>query len=98
MALDIHKLEKGRPTDLLLSLDQTALTVLQPAFARFKQATGLVIDPYGTLKLSSGLEPLLVALRSTLPTEKQKALVYAKMIQALEVAEQQGNAVVLVGD
>lgn len=98
MALDIHTLEKGQPAALLLSLDEAALIALAPAFARYKQATGLAIDPYGTLKLSSGLGPLLSALKATTPPSKQQAAIYSQVLHVLEAAEGNGKAVVFVGD
>jgi len=70
MALDIHRLENGQPYELLYSIGEAAYELLAPAFNLFKQRTGLTIDPYGDLQLSSGLQALIDTLNSCLQTEK----------------------------
>lgn len=99
MALDIHKLEAGRPGQLLFQIDETAYSALEPAFRLFYERIGFCIDPYGDMKFGSGLGTLIAVLTEYRAASDLKSpVIYERFLQALESWEENGVYVVFVGD
>lgn len=96
MSLDLHRLESGRAKERLLSLDEGMYWHLEPAFSLYKKRTGLLIDPYGDLKLSSGFRPLIEALNETLCTTKQPDARSAMSALLLVLSEADKNQIDLI--
>lgn len=64
MALDVHAYESGRIGRLLFQIDDKLYGELDPAFALFKQRTGIFIDPYRDTVLSGELGALISCLEA----------------------------------
>ncbi len=94
MSIDIHKLMNGRPTDLLLSINDSEYAELLPAIEMYKAKTGLFIDQYGDLKLSSGVQPLIESAKASTSGSK----IYSSLISVLKQSEVGGYGIIFVGD
>jgi hypothetical protein len=60
MALDFHIL--GEKSKRLFGLDDTKLKHLEDVFQKFKQQTGIYIDPYGDLILSVESQKIIIQI------------------------------------
>ncbi len=99
MTLDIHELIDGCPKKLLYQLDDVSLQALTSAFARFESRTGLLIDPDGDLRLSSGLEPLISAISDSMAASEGQANELCNAFLRRVVAWQRGGInIIFVGD
>jgi hypothetical protein len=98
MTLDIHILEGGGAGQLLLSIDENAYAALEPAFSIYRRKTGLFIDPYGTLKMSSGFKPLIEAIDEAMTQISENKGLFTELRSLLIDAEKSGHAIILEGD
>ena len=96
MTLDIYKLENGQAGELLFSLNDLSYSKLEPAFDLYKNKTGLFIDPYGDIKLSSGFEPLIKSINDA--TTKENEQLFKDVINILNKAHLNNYEVIFVGD
>jgi len=94
MSIDIHKLKNGRPADLLLSISDSEYAELLPAIEMYKEKTGLFIDQYTDLKLSSGVEPLIESVEAS----KNGSKIYGSLATVLKQSEAGGYGIIFVGD
>lgn len=94
MSIDIHKLENGRPLDLLLSINDLEYAELLPAVESFKAKTGLFIDQYSDLKLSSGVQPLIESVEASSNGSK----IYSSLLNVLKQSEVGGYGIIFVSD
>jgi len=94
MSIDIHKLKNGRAEDYLLSINDSEYSELSPAIEMYKSKTGLFIDQYSDLKLSSGVLPLIQSLEAT----SNGTDIYASLINVLKQSESAGYGIIFVGD
>ena len=98
MALDIYKLEGNTAVKLLFSIDDNAYTVLEPAFNIYRSKTGLFVDPYGTLKLSSGFKPLIEAIDEAMSRINEHRALFEELRNLLIDAESNGHAIIIEGE
>jgi hypothetical protein len=94
MSIDIHKLKNGKAEDLLLSINDSEYTELLPAIEVYKAKTGLFIDQYSDLKLSSGVQPLIDAVEASSNGSK----IYNSLVNVLKQSEAGGYGIIFVGD
>lgn len=94
MGINIHKLKNCRAEVLLISINDSEYLELLPAFDRYQSKTGLYIDQYGDLKLSSGVQPLIEAIEAT----NDGSRVYNSLLSVLKQSEVTGYGVIFVGD
>jgi hypothetical protein len=95
MSLDIHKLKNGRPEERLLSISDSEYSELLPVFDSFKSKTGLHIEQYSDLKLSSGVfQPLIEAIKAS----GNSAKIYGELLKVLEQSVVAGCGIMFVGD
>ncbi len=94
MSIDIHLLKNGRAEDFLLSIDDSEYLELSPAIELYKSKTGLFIDQYGDLKLSSGVSPLIDSLEVT----SNGSEIYKSLLSVLKQSEVAGNGIIIVGN
>ncbi|MBD3654076.1 hypothetical protein [Kangiella sp.] len=94
MSLDIHKLQNGQPAELLISISSTEYEELYPAIERFKSKTGLLIDQYSDLKLSSGVLPLIQSIEEV----STESVFYNSLLKVLKQSEADGYGIMFVGD
>jgi len=98
MSIDIHILKNGQAEKLLYSINESSYSILEPIFEKYKNKTGLYIDPYGTLKLSSGLE-ILISLISEKAEKNQTELPeYKKILSILNEAQSNNYGIIFVGE
>lgn len=94
MSIDVHKLIDGRPKDRLLSISEPEYVEIFPAIELYREKTGLFIDQYSDLKLSSGVKPLIESLE-----EKDNGRsIYGLLIGALRKSEADGYGIIFFGD
>ena len=98
MALDIHILEGGKVGQLLYSIDEEAYDALEPAFNIYFRKTGLFIDQYGSLKLSSGFKPLIDAIDKAMSQTNEHRELFMELRNQLVDAENNGCAIIFEGD
>ena len=96
MALDVYKSKNGTYQELLLSIDDGGYAILSTAFDIYKKRTGLFIDPYATLKLNSGVAPLISSINDAFPDNKHK--IVNTLLDILKQAESEHFGVTFVGD
>ena len=94
MSIYIHKLTNGRPTDLLLSINDSEYAELLPAIEMFKAKTGLFIEQYSDLKLSSGVQPLIESVEASSNGSK----IYSLLVGVLKNSEADGYGIIFIGD
>lgn len=94
MSLDIHKLKSDKAEDLLLSINDSEYAELLPAIEIYKSKTGLFIDQYSDLKLSSGVQPLIDAVAVSSNGSK----IYNSLVNVLKQSEAGGYGIIFVGD
>lgn len=100
MTLDIHRLENGQAQEKLISIGNAEFGLLEPGFKLFSKKTGLPIDPYRDLKLSSGLQALIQALEETRKHEKSKEAkgIMESLLRVLYEAQSKGHSIIFCGD
>ena len=96
MALDIYKSNNGSLSELLLSIKDEDYKILSSAFDTYEKRTGLFIDPYSTLKLNSGVAPLITSINDALPESNHK--IVKALLNILKQAERDHFGVTFVGD
>ncbi|EAR10586.1 hypothetical protein MED297_11240 [Reinekea sp. MED297] len=84
----------GKAKDHLLSINSSEYVELLPAIELFRAKTGLFIDQYGDLKLSSGVSSLVESLEAT-STGNQN---YRSLIRVLRASEEEGYGIIFLGD
>ncbi len=94
MSIDIHKLKNGRAEEHLLSINDSEYSELLPAIDRYKSKTGLYIDQYSDLKLSSGVQPLIEAVE----VASTGSEIYSSLLKVLKQSEVAGYGIIFVGD
>lgn len=94
MSLDIHKLTNGRPGECLLSISDAEYLELLPAFRVFKSKTGLTIDQYTDLKLSSGLSILIKSIEA----KSSGNAVHSSLLKVLKQSEENGQGIIFIGE
>jgi hypothetical protein len=94
MSLDIHKLKNGRPGKCLLSIGDAEYFELLPAFRIFKSKTGLTIDQYTDLKLSSGLSILIESVEA----KSNGSTVHSSLLKVLRQSEENGQGIIFIGE
>ena len=94
MSIDIHKLKNGRGEERLLSINDSEYSELLPAIDRYMSKTGLYIDQYSDLKLSSGVQPLIESVEATNTGNK----IYGSLLKVLKQSEANGYGIIFVGD
>lgn len=94
MSLDIHKLQNGKASDLILSIKDSEIAELMNAFELFRSKTGLLIDPYGDIKFSSGFNALIQCLEETDSGSK----VYSDLLGLLRESDDKNVSLIFVGD
>ncbi|MBY6220852.1 hypothetical protein [Marinobacter nauticus] len=92
--MDLHKLIDGRPMCHLLSISDSEYTEIFPAIELYREKTGLFIDQYSDLKLSSGVKPLIESLEA----KDNGSSIYGLLIGALRKSEADGYGIIFVGD
>jgi len=98
MALDIYKLEGSTAGQLLFSIDDNGYAVLEPAFNIYRSKTGLFVDPYGTLKLSSGFKPLIESIDEAMSQINERRGLFKELRNLLIDAESNGHAIIIEGE
>ena len=98
MALDIHKIENGKTSELLFSISDSLYSIFEPAFNDYKNKTGLYIDPYGKLKLSSGLTTLIEVLTHAMNQNDKHVDSYQRLINTLKNADKNNYGIIFEGD
>ncbi len=94
MGIDIHRLKNGRPEDLLLTINESEYQDLLPAIETYSANTGLLIDQYSDLKLSSTVIPLIEALESSANGSE----IYRSLIGILKQSDVEGYGIIFIGD
>jgi hypothetical protein len=101
MALDFYKPGNN---DLLFRLNEEQLDQLSDIFIQFKQWTGLIIDPYGTMNLTTENQVTLISvidkyINSTdLNKDKQKTVAIIEFRGLLNYFSKNKTDLRLIGD
>lgn len=100
MALDIHRLENGKPRERLFTISDADFALLNSSFELFSKRTGLPIDPYADLKLSSGFQALIDALNEQLKAEIRNdvKVLLQSVLRVLNNAQAKGLSIIFCGD
>ncbi|SEF67643.1 hypothetical protein [Marinobacterium lutimaris] len=94
MSIDVHKIIDGRTQDHILSINSTEYAEILPAIELYRAKTGLFIDQYSDLKLSSGVKPLIESLEA----KSTGSQIYKSLISVLKKSELEGYGIIFIGE
>lgn len=87
-------MKNGRAEEILLSINDSEYADLQPAFDLYQSKTGLHIDQYSDLKISSGVQPLIDSLEA----KSTGNVIFSSLLNVLKQSEAAGYGIIFVGD
>ena len=77
-----------------MSINDSEYAEIFPAIELYRAKTGLFIDQYSNLKLSSGVKPLIESLEA----KNTGSRIYTSLIGVLKQSEDDGYGIIFIGD